>query len=77
MHLLATSSTALDDLVEAIDLGQRPGHMLILSYADTDLSGIASAWEISRHELPSVRLANLRDECKYQHALKGESGEAP
>src|ERR1700674_6085842 len=61
MHLLATSSTALDDLVEPIDLGQPQGELAILSFADSDLAGIAAAWALERDALPSVRLAHLRD----------------
>src|SRR5271163_3067919 len=58
MHLLTTSSTNLDEIVEAIDLGQSPGDIAILSFADT---GLAAAWEAERACLPSVRLAHLRD----------------
>ena len=61
MHLLATSSTALDDLVEPVDLGQPPGDLAILSFADSDLAGLAAAWAMEREALPSVRLAHLRD----------------
>jgi cobaltochelatase CobN len=61
MHLLTTSSTALDDLVEPIDLGQPPGDLVVLSFADSDLAGIAAAWAMERDALPSVRLAHLRD----------------
>jgi cobaltochelatase CobN len=61
MHLLTTSSTALDDLVEPIDLGQPPGDLVLLSFADSDLAGIAAAWALERDALPSVRLAHLRD----------------
>jgi cobaltochelatase CobN len=61
MHLLATTTTSLDDLVEAVDLGQPPGEIAILSFADSDLTGLAAAWEAERAELPSVRLAHLRD----------------
>jgi cobaltochelatase CobN len=61
MHLLATSATNLDDLVEAVDLGQPPGDIAILSFADSDLTGLASAWKAERAALPSVRLAHLRD----------------
>src|SRR6202171_341315 len=61
MHLLTTSSTALDDLVEPIDLGQPPGDLVVLSFADSDLAGIAAAWAMEREALPSVRLAHLRD----------------
>ena len=39
MHLLSTSSTSLDDIVEPVDLGQTPGDIAILSFADSDLAG--------------------------------------
>src|SRR6202453_4579721 len=61
MHLLTTSSAGLDEIVEAIDLGQLPGDIAILSFADTDLAGLTAAWEAERAALPSVRLAHLRD----------------
>jgi cobaltochelatase CobN len=61
MHLLATTSTSLDDIVEAVDLGQTPGDIVILSLADSDLAGLAAAWQAERAALPRVRLAHLRD----------------
>src|SRR5438067_10099167 len=61
MHLLATSTTTLDEIVEPVDLDQSPGDILVLSFADTDLAGIAAAWSLDRAILPSVRLAHLRD----------------
>ena len=61
MHLLTTTSTSLDEIVEAVDLGQSPGDIAILSFADSDLAGLAAAWEAERTALPSVRLAHLRD----------------
>src|SRR6478736_5090610 len=61
MHLLSTSSTSLDDIVEPVDLGQPPGDIAILSFADSDLAGLAAAWAIERGTLPSVRLVQLRD----------------
>src|ERR1700756_3635156 len=61
MHLLTTSSTGLDEIVEAIDLGQPPGEIAILSFADSDLAALATAWEAERAALPSLRLAHLRD----------------
>jgi cobaltochelatase CobN len=61
MHLLATTSTTLDEIVEPVDLGQPPGDVLVLSFADSDLSGLAAAWAMERDALPSVRLAHLRD----------------
>src|SRR5689334_2073640 len=61
MHLLATSSTSLDETVEPVDLGQPPGDIAVLSFADSDLAGLAAAWVMERDTLPSVRLAQLRD----------------
>jgi len=61
MHLLATTSTTLDEAVEPIDLGQPPGDIAVLSFADSDLSGLAAAWAVERDALPRVRLAHLRD----------------
>ena len=61
MHLLTTTSTSLDEIVEAVDLGQSPGDIVVLSFADSDLAGLAAAWEAERTAIPSVRLAHLRD----------------
>src|SRR5258708_6799784 len=61
MHLLSTSSTSLDDIVEPVDLRQTPGDIAILSFADSDLAGLAAAWDAERDVLPSVRLVQLRD----------------
>ena len=52
---------SLDEIVEAVDLGQPPGDIAVLSFADSDLAGLAAAWELERAALPSVRLAHLRD----------------
>jgi cobaltochelatase CobN len=61
MHLLTTSSTGLDEIVEAVDLRQTPGEIVVLSFADSDLAALAAAWEAERATLPSIRLAHLRD----------------
>src|ERR1700746_3916668 len=61
MHLLATSAASLDDIVEPVDLGQPPGDIALLSFADSDLSGLAAAWAAERAALPRVRLAQRRD----------------
>src|SRR5438132_2883729 len=61
MHLLSTSSASLDDIVEPVDLGQPPGDIAVLSFADSDLSGLAAAWAIEKTSLPSVRLVQLAD----------------
>src|SRR5205085_8114527 len=46
---------------EPVDLCQPPGDVLVLSFADSDLAGLAAAWALERDALPSVRLAHLRD----------------
>ncbi len=61
MHLLPTVSATFDDIAEPIDLAQPPGDVTILSFADSDLIGLATAWEAERELLPSVRLVQLRD----------------
>src|SRR6266568_600662 len=43
MHLLSTSSTSLDDIVEPVDLRQTPGDIAILSFAERDLKHPMSA----------------------------------
>ena len=61
MHILATSSASLDDLIEPVDLGQEPADIVALSFADSDLAALSSAWKSRRRQLPSMRLALLRD----------------
>jgi cobaltochelatase CobN len=61
MHLLTTTSTTLDEVVAAVDLAQPPGDIAVLSFADSDLAGLATAWAIEKAALPSVRLAHLSD----------------
>jgi cobaltochelatase CobN len=62
MHLLAAQPGAVSDGSEAIDLGQTPGHILVLSAADTELSLLAQACgqlNETRAGFPSTRLANI------------------
>lgn len=66
MHLLPVSSVSLDDGEGAVDLAQPPGDVVILSFADSDLSAIAAAHEGSRDALPSLRLASLK---RLKHPL--------
>lgn len=61
MHILATTTASLDDLIEPVDLQQSPADMVALSFTDSDLAGIASAWQAQREALPLLRLAALRD----------------
>ncbi len=60
MHLLATASATLEEADPAVDLGQTPAEVVMLSFSDSDLSALAAAWTASRAELPSLRLASLK-----------------
>ncbi len=44
MHILATTSSSLDDLIEPVDLNQSPGDVVVLSFSGSDLNGIAAGW---------------------------------
>ncbi len=60
MHLLAAQPGAIADGSEAIDLGQTPGDIVVLSAADTELSLLARArGQVSGDGFPSLRLASL------------------
>ncbi|HEY5797115.1 MAG TPA: cobaltochelatase subunit CobN, partial [Bosea sp. (in: a-proteobacteria)] len=63
MHLLPTSEIRLEDSEDAVDLGLPPGDLLVLSYADSDLSALAAAAASAE---ASVRLASLR---RLKHPL--------
>ena len=61
MHLLAATPGAVDDGSEAVDLGQTPGDIVVLSAAETEIACLAAAQEARRsadRATPSVRLAN-------------------
>src|ERR1700733_377375 len=60
MHILLRERHGLEDAGGAEDLGQAPANLVVLSFADSDLSAFASAWRGGRDNLPSLRLANLR-----------------
>ena len=59
MHLLNAQPGAALDGEEAVDLGQSPGDLVILSAADTELSALAAARAALGEEFPRLRLANL------------------
>src|SRR3979409_805834 len=60
MHILLRERHGLEETTAAEDLGQAPADLVVLSFADSDLSAFASAWHSGRENLPSLRLANLR-----------------
>ncbi len=63
MHLLAAKPGAVDDGSEAVDLGQTPGDIVVLSAADTELAMLAAAQSGLTEEFgekaPELRLASL------------------
>ena len=61
MHILATTSASLEDLAEPVDLGQTPAEMVALSFTDSDLAGLATAWKAEAGAVPDMRLAALGD----------------
>ncbi len=58
MHLLAAQPGSIDDGSQAIDLGQDPGDILILSAADSELACLAAGYG-RLGASPTLRLANL------------------
>jgi cobaltochelatase CobN len=66
MHLLVRETRALDEAEAAVDLGQSPADLVFLSFSDSDLGAVASAWGADRDALPSLRLANL---AKLKHPM--------
>ncbi|MFH1805852.1 MAG: cobaltochelatase subunit CobN [Pseudomonadota bacterium] len=63
MHLLAAQPGMITDGSEAVDLGQSPGDVVILSAAESELACLAAAQHhLARQgggDLPSLRLASL------------------
>ena len=59
MHLLAAQPGAIEDGGEAVDLGQSPGDIVLLSAADTELACFAQAQARLGDGAPTLRLANL------------------
>ena len=45
MHVLATQLAGLEEADVAVDLGQSPADVVVLSFSDTDLSALAAAWQ--------------------------------
>lgn len=65
MHLLRVDTVSLDEGEAALDLGQEPGDLVILSFIDSDLGGLARVHG-AEPGLPSLRLAKL---AKLRHPL--------
>src|SRR6516225_12945 len=59
MHVVFRESFGLEETASAVDLGQDPADLVMLSFSDSDLAAFAAGWRRGRDSLPSLRLANL------------------
>src|SRR5260370_26048175 len=59
MHVVFRESHGLEGTARAVDLGQDPADLVVLSFSDSDLAAFAAGWRGGRTSLPSLRLANL------------------
>ncbi|MBS1180610.1 MAG: cobN [Proteobacteria bacterium] len=59
MHILAEQIRSLDDSVAAVDLGQTPADIVVLSFSDSDLGLVAAMHGRLGPAAPSLRLASL------------------
>ena len=67
MHLLSARAVSSDIGDEAVDLGQSPAELVILSAAESELAGLAAAHARRKDRAgPTLRLANL---LQLQHPL--------
>ncbi|MCB1882739.1 MAG: cobaltochelatase subunit CobN [Geminicoccaceae bacterium] len=66
MHLLTAAAATPDDATEAVDLGQDPAPIVVLSAADTELTMLSAAAARLPEGAPSIRLANY---LKLAHPL--------
>jgi cobaltochelatase CobN len=62
MHLLVRETTSLDEAAPAVDLGQAPADIVVLSFSDADLGALAAA------PRPAVSLA-LASLARLRHPL--------
>jgi cobaltochelatase CobN len=58
MHLLAATPGTVSDGTEAVDLGQTPGDLVVISAADTELAALSAA-RAQMTDAPELRLASL------------------
>jgi cobaltochelatase CobN len=66
MHLLAAKPGTISDGGEAVDLGQSPAEIVVLSAADTELAALAAAHAVIPEQKPTLRLVNL---LQLQHHM--------
>lgn len=70
MHLLAAKPGQIIDGSDAVDLGQTPGEIVVLSAADSELACLSKAFAHLPEPRPALRLANL---LQLSHHLSVDS----
>lgn len=66
MHILFREQRSLDEADVAVDLGQTPADIVLLSFSDADLGAAAMAWRAMGEGRPTLRLASL---AQLRHPL--------
>lgn len=61
MHILATTSSSLDDLIEPVDLNQPRADVVVLSFSASDLAGLERGWAVHGDGALSMVSANLSE----------------
>lgn len=61
MHILATTSSSLDDLIEPVDLNQPKADVVVLSFSASDLGGLERGWRRVSDGGVSLASANLSE----------------
>src|ERR1700759_2559622 len=59
MHVVFRESHGLEETATAVDLGQDPADLVVLSFSDSNLPPFRPGWRRGRKTLPPLRLANL------------------
>jgi cobaltochelatase CobN len=59
MHLLLAQPGEVTDSAQAVDLGQTPAELIVITAADTELAALAEARAALGPEAPELRLASL------------------
>jgi cobaltochelatase CobN len=59
MHLLLAQPGEVTDGSEAVDLGQTPAELIVITAADTELAALAEARAVLGGDAPDLRLASL------------------
>ncbi|POO54564.1 cobaltochelatase subunit CobN [Agrobacterium rosae] len=61
MHILATTSSSLDDLIEPVDLNQPQADVVVMSFSASDLAGLERGWAQAGDASVSLVSANLSE----------------